>query len=219
MFRKKLSPEVTQTSIINYVVPVNQNNKTETELSDNKKMLTKGAMKVFEGLKVSIPTDDLDIKELLNGTFGARKLENELSVVSEPPETLKSSGLDERLLPSPDVEMAPPQTTVKTSREKKNVMKKFGNKLGLKVTKKKNIMKSKRNSDSKNKISNEENCTKKTTHDVYDFEETQDNTEIFNKTCYTNLKMFRSHVAEEKKHVLDTAENFDARDSDSDSNR
>ena len=218
MFRKKLSPEVTQTSIINYVVPVNQNNKIETELSDNKKMLTKGAMKVFEGLRVSIPTDDLDIKELLNGTFGTRKPENELSVMSEAPETLKSSP-DERLLPSPDVEMAPPQTTVKTSKyDKKNILKKFGNKLGLKVTKKKNTMKSKRNPDSKNKINNEENCTKKTTHDVYDFEETQDNTEIFNKTCYTNLKMFRSHVAEEKKNVLDTAENFD-KDSDSDSNR
>lgn len=121
---------------------------------DNKKMLTKGAMKIFEGLKVSIPTDDLDMTEVLN-----------CSPSSKPNLTNISS-------------------TKETDNKSKTHLNKFGNKLGLKVTKKKHLQHGARRSPKTNK-----NCDK--ILDIYDFEETQDNTDVFSNNI-TDLKTFRN---------------------------
>ncbi|XP_017782925.1 PREDICTED: titin homolog [Nicrophorus vespilloides] len=143
-------PEVTQTSIIDYVIPLSKRIDSNDSLTnDSKKMLTKGAMKVFEGLKVSIPTEDLDMNEVLNCSPKSKRLEIESSEIMKEDKS-----------------------------KPKNNMKKFGNKLGLKVTKKRS---------SKVKKSQEEKEENKV-HDIYDFEETQDNTDLF---VPNNLTTFR----------------------------
>lgn len=139
--------EVVQKTITEYLGK-DAAESSDDQSGDNKKMLTKGAMKIFEGLKVSIPTDDLDMSEVLNCNP---------SVKSQ----LKSS--DKKTKP------------VKANLDK------FGNKLGLKVTKKKHIQ---------NRRSPKSKSTEKIL-DIYDFEETQDNTDVFSNNI-TDLKTFRN---------------------------
>lgn len=103
---------------------------------DSKKMLTKGAMKVFEGLKVSIPTEELNMDEVLNGSV--KKSDN---------------------------------VSLKTRKSKPTKNKsQIGSKLLFKLNKKN------KSNDGK-KLNND----KMDQPDVYDFEETQDNSDVFVK--------------------------------------
>lgn len=147
-------------------------------------MLTKGAMKVFEGLKVSIPTNELNMTQVLNCSPSSKKT---------------------------DLETAPAENkTEKASnafKDVKDTFKKFGNKLGLKINKKKASSKAK-------KPENAFDDDKKS-FDVYDFEETQDNTDVFSTKALPDLKTFRNQTLEKKHEVADTSLN----QSDSESNR
>ncbi|KRT81304.1 hypothetical protein AMK59_5242 [Oryctes borbonicus] len=182
--KKKQDTEVTQTSITDYAVPLSTPSSTpklDNDLNDSKKMLTKGAMKVFEGLKVSIPTDDLDMKELLNGSNTAKKQEEEPAaqpVVEVLTKELEASKEDTK--------------TPKTN----NNMRSFGNRLGLKVTKKKYTLTKPKDLSAVPKHAKTEDAAKKG-HDVYDFEETQDCSDMFS-TKLTNIKEFRNQIAEQK---------------------
>ncbi|GJQ67297.1 hypothetical protein Trydic_g8197 [Trypoxylus dichotomus] len=179
--KKKQDIEVTQTSITDYAVPINSTPKLDNDLNDSKKMLTKGAMKVFEGLKVSIPTDDLDMKELLNGSHVAKKQGEEPAA-----ETVVETHLKE---------LEPPKEDPKILKTNNN-MKSFGNRLGLKVTKKKFTLTKPKDLSPAPKQTKTEDVDKKG-HDVYDFEETQDCADIFGNKL-TNIKEFRSQIAEKK---------------------
>lgn len=204
IFRKKQEVEINQTSITDYAVPINTNAKVDIDANDSKKMLTKGAMKVFEGLKVSIPTDDLNMKELLNGSHNNKKQDEEPN--PEPTEhQIKESDLKED-----------------TKIPKPNNIRNFGNRLGLKVTKKKYALAKPLSKDAPSVIkpSKVEEESKKS-HDVYDFEETQDNVDIFN-TKLTNIKEFRNQIAEKKTElctVKELAPVEEVEESDSDDRR
>lgn len=133
-------------------------------------MLTKGAMKIFEGLKVSIPTEDLNMAEVLNCSPTSKKMEveNEKQKIEEG----KEKHVEDKAA-----------KYVKPRIINKGSFKKFGNKLGLKVTKKKQINSNSRRSKTKTDLEK--------MHDVYDFEETQDNADVFPKNI-TDLKTFRT---------------------------
>lgn len=156
-----------QPVITDYAIPFKKTKKDEI-LSENarnsidspKKIVTKGAMKVFEGLKVSIPTQNIDLKEVLKDT------NKEKSKPTEPEEKKEEK--------------------IKTP--KKNIFNTFGNKLGLKETKKKNNKKLKNNADNKS-------------HDVYDFEESEDNSSLFN----SKLAFRNSHAAENQEGAISEA--------------
>lgn len=160
-----------QTSITEYTVPMEKNKIEIIDLSgDNKKMLTKGAMKIFEGLKVSIPTEDLNMAEVLNCSPTSKKMEaaNEKQSTKEE----KEKQVEDK-----------PTRYIKPKMINKGSFKKFGNKLGLKVTKKKQMNSNSRRTKTKTDLEK--------MHDVYDFEETQDNTDVFPKNI-TDLKTFRT---------------------------
>lgn len=155
-----------QPSITDYAVPIKKtksNSEEETVPENNsndcpKKIVTKGAMKIFEGLKVSIPTQDLDLKEVLKCNKNPEPDTQEIEKVEELIEN------DQIILKK------------KTLNKKKSVFKNFGNKLGLRETKKKNTKK------------HSKNPKEKIQHDIYDFEESQD----FNSMFTSNLAVFRS---------------------------
>ncbi|XP_030749560.1 uncharacterized protein LOC115877501 isoform X2 [Sitophilus oryzae] len=117
----------------------------------SKKIITKGARKVFEGLKVSIPTEELNL-ELLNH-----------SPLNKKYETKTAQDISE---PSNDTPVTPskPRPTRKSKPVKKSQV---GSNLLFKVNKKKNSPKTPTIMDTK--------------RDVYNFEETQCNTDIFVK--------------------------------------
>lgn len=158
--------DVVQKPITDYLEKDNGSESCDDLSMDNKKMLTKGAMKIFEGLKVSIPTDELDMTELLNSSPSTKSLTN--NVINSSSSTSNSC------------------CTKKTDSKSKTHINKFGNKLGLKVTKKKHLQHGVRRSPKANK-----NCDK--ILDIYDFEETQDNTDVFTNNI-TDLKTFRSQT-------------------------
>lgn len=150
-FSCRSKSDVAQKPITDYLEKDDASESLDELSIDNKKMLTKGAMKIFEGLKVSIPTDDLDMTEVLN--------------CSPTTKAIITNG-----------------TKTESEKKVKTPLNKFGNKLGLKVTKKKNLQN--RRSPKSNK-----NCDK--VLDIYDFEETQDNTDVFTSNI-TDLKTFRT---------------------------
>ncbi|KAF5295049.1 hypothetical protein FQR65_LT10602 [Abscondita terminalis] len=142
-----------QTNIMDYVVA------KKIKKHENKKLLTKGALKVFEGLKVSIPKVELDMKEVLSCSPTSKRLEIEA----------EQGKLEEKKLNNKK------ESTHRNFLFNKIIKngKKINNKLGLKITKKRY------NVDAKFKQIHHE-ITKKS-HDVYDFEETQDSVDIFIK--------------------------------------
>ncbi|CAG9854086.1 unnamed protein product [Phyllotreta striolata] len=127
--------------------------------SNNRKIITKGARKVFEGLKVSIPTEELNMDEVLNNS----------------PKLQKSDKFDEE-----DKVMCSP-----TSKRKSKPIKKaqIGSNLLFKVNKKKLPSPCLQPHERDDKG-----------YDVYDFEETQDNTDVYTKP---NYRAFRTNKTEE----------------------
>ncbi|CAH0557351.1 unnamed protein product [Brassicogethes aeneus] len=115
---------------------------SDCSTSDSKKIMTKGAMKVFEGLKVSIPTEELNLEEVLNCSPRIKKSE----ILKD--EDKKSAKSEELLSPS--------KRNARKSKPVKNKSQ-FGSKLLFKMNKKKHK------------------------NDVYDFEDTQDNLNVFTK--------------------------------------
>nr|XP_008194267.1 PREDICTED: uncharacterized protein LOC100142155 [Tribolium castaneum] len=137
--------EIQDDSLIN---TSNERSKKCNEIStpDGKKMLTKGAMKVFEGLKVSIPTEELNIdKILISGQSATTSSSDDFTNLSNK----KSSSLKSS------------KTKTKSSLKKQNSM----------------------------PVSSK-------SHDVYDFEETQDNSDIFTKP---DFRSFRNNYEKSKK--------------------
>lgn len=125
-------------------------------------------MKVFEGLKVSIPTQDLNLQEVL-----------------------KCSSAEKEEIPTTE-EIAIKEQEEKA--KKKDIFKKFGNKLGLRETKKKNTKKSKNILDEIK------------SHDIYDFEESEDNSSLFkNKslTVFRNIKTVTTVEMQDKPDIFD----------------
>ncbi|CAH1183153.1 unnamed protein product [Phaedon cochleariae] len=136
---------------------------SKTEEIDTKKIITKGARKVFEGLKVSIPTEELNLEEVLNCSPKPKKLEVQTISDTSPSATTKPA---------------------KNARKSKPVKKsQVGSNILFKVNKKKLL------SPTALPQPTPENQDKDTkSYDVYDFEETQDNTEVFAKS---DFKAFR----------------------------
>ncbi|KAK4879644.1 hypothetical protein RN001_007790 [Aquatica leii] len=153
LIKKPDNAKTIQTNIMDYVV------SKKIKKNENKKFLTKGALKVFEGLKVSIPKVELDMKEVLSCSPTSKRLEIEA----------EQDKLQEKKI-SNKKEIA--HRNFLFNKIIKNG-KKINNKLGLKITKKRYNINAKLN-----KIHHD---ISKKTHDVYDFEETQDSVDIFIK--------------------------------------
>ncbi|KAK5646281.1 hypothetical protein RI129_004745 [Pyrocoelia pectoralis] len=131
---------------------------------EHKKFVTKGALKVFEGLKVSIPKVELDMKEVLSCSPTSKRLEIEAEQdkISEQKSHTKKDSINKNFIFNKFIKNG----------------KKVNNKLGLKVTKKRyNIEDGKNYLNSKiTKINDDQKS-----HDIYDFEETQDSVDMFIK--------------------------------------
>ncbi|RZC39519.1 microtubule-associated protein futsch, partial [Asbolus verrucosus] len=118
-------------------------------IADNKKMLTKGAMKVFEGLKVSIPTEDLNMAKILTCSPPVKKSISTDFTETKPAESINISRLE----------------------------RKSGLKRKKKVTTKSSQSKKPYNPGKASKI-----------HDIYDFEETQDNSDVFTRPDFRSFR-------------------------------
>lgn len=136
--RKKKSTVVSEAS----------SDEEHSATGENVKVVTKGALKVFEGVKVSIPTEDLDLTKVLSK---------------------KPAGETEEQ--QPEVENA--------RKPARNGLKKVASAL---------ICKTKPSQ----KLSNQKDDDKN--YDVYDFEETQDNSDVFFANPLTNYRSFRSQI-------------------------
>ncbi|XP_063901496.1 uncharacterized protein LOC135121091 isoform X2 [Zophobas morio] len=112
----------------------------DSAITDGKKVLTKGAMKVFEGLKVSIPTEELNMDKIL-------------------------TILPESKTPSVNVDVKDLIINERESKENTAKPHQFINR-GLQ--------------------NNLETISK--AHDVYDFEETQDNSDVFTKPDFRSFR-------------------------------
>ncbi|VEN58496.1 unnamed protein product [Callosobruchus maculatus] len=142
-------------------VTSSENTKPDESI-DVKKIMTKGARKVFEGLKVSIPTEELNMEEVLN-TGQKSKKGDEVEKMEESPK--------------------------KASRKSKPVKKsQVGSNMMFKVNKKKG-------SPNTNIVIQSEEP--ETNYDVYDFEETQDNTEVFTKPDFKAFKNVKTTDSQE----------------------
>lgn len=170
---------------------------TNTAL-DNKKMLTKGALKVFEGLKVSIPTDDLDLTEVLGHRI-TTKAEDALDKgIGENCDTsikkseTTTSVLEERLNDVKKVETCVTRgpRLFKTVKANRNKLKKAVTTLRHKSLQKGLVKSAANEEDSVAKMKESKNI------DVYDFEETQDNSDIFCVKSLTPYSTFRSQMVE-----------------------
>lgn len=150
--------------------------KDEDAVADFKKIITKGARKVFEGLKVSIPTEELNLDEVLNCSPKVKKLE------------LSSQGtFSDNTTETKDSPAKP-----RTSRKSKPVKKaQVGSNLLFKMNKKKVISPTLNASSTPSKKNKDDGMK---SYDVYDFEETQDNTDVFTKP---DFKTFRVKKPEE----------------------
>ncbi|XP_031347124.1 uncharacterized protein LOC116173642 [Photinus pyralis] len=151
--QKSEGVKIIQSNITDYVVTKN------VKKHENKKLLTKGALKVFEGLKVSIPKGDLDMKEVLSCSPTSKRLEIEAEQdkIAEKKSHTRKDFINRNFIFN-------------------NILKngkKVNNKLGLKVTKKRY------NAQKHAKVIKASHDKK--SHDVYDFEETQDSVDMFMK--------------------------------------
>lgn len=162
----------------------NEDRKEIADASSNKKkIITKGARKVFEGLKVSIPTEELNLEEVLNCSPKCKKVE--LQVLQ--------NASDDHSIPET---MNSPQKPSRNARKSKPVKKaQVGSNLLFKVKKKKALV----SPDSTANTKEEKDNTKSI--DVYDFEETQDNTDIFQKP---DFRAFRSKKSNENLAEVDS---------------
>lgn len=124
-------------------------------VGDSVKVVTKGALKVFEGLKVSIPTEDLDLTQVL-----AKK------------PTPSNEEIDEKV-EEPVVDKQPQK-----SKTIKNGFKKLTDSF-VKPT--------------------EDHKEANKNYDVYDFEETQDNSDVFFVNPLSNYRDFRNQVEIQEK--------------------
>ncbi|XP_018566318.1 uncharacterized protein LOC108907224 isoform X2 [Anoplophora glabripennis] len=163
--------------------------KKHEELSDGstsegKKIITKGARKVFEGLKVSIPTEELNLEEVLNCSLKSKKLD----VASI--QNLAEKSIEQSL------SSAKPPRTARKSKPVKNKSQ-FGSNLLFKMKKKKVA--------SPTSTKNKSDDVK--AHDIYDFEETQDNTDVFTKPDFRAFRNMKSNEA-----VLEPESDTDSRD-------
>lgn len=151
-------------------------NELEVVSKDHKKIITKGARKVFEGLKVSIPTEDLNMEEVLNSSPKKNDCE---APVSSPKSSLTETQVD--ILAESVIK--PSRSARKSKPVKKSQV---GSNLLFKVKKKKIP------STGKNKVNQTEDVIENVnSYDVYDFEETQDYSDIFTKPdfrAFRNLK-------------------------------
>lgn len=124
----------------------------ERDRADATKVVTKGALKVFEGLKVSIPTEDIDLTQVLNKkvTLENGKLQ-ELNELKEEKKSLpvKTQINDTKTMSESFKTQPKPVSEVETLKE-----------------------------PNKN-------------YDVYDFEETQDNSDVFFANPLSNYRNFR----------------------------
>ncbi|KAJ3634079.1 hypothetical protein MTP99_010987 [Tenebrio molitor] len=143
--------------------------------ADGKKVLTKGAMKIFEGLKVSIPTEELNIDKIL--TCG---------------HSVKATNLDSSDFTGLTLEKE------KNGKQLRDV--RCNSELhGKSSSKQKNATKSKQNKWSlSSKI-----------HDIYDFEETQDNSDVFTKP---DFRSFRNNHEKSKKNEKPEGSDDDSQD-------
>ncbi|CAH1954133.1 unnamed protein product [Acanthoscelides obtectus] len=153
-------------------------NAKPDELLDAKKFVTKGARKVFEGLKVSIPTEELNMEEVLS-TGQKCKKGDDVEKMEDVPK--------------------------KASRKSKPVKKaQVGSNLMFKVNKKKG-------SPNTNIVIQSEEP--ETNLDVYDFEETQDNTEVFTKPDFKAFKSVKpTDLQEPIAEPTDQESDTDSRD-------
>lgn len=157
--------------------------------------MTKGAMKIFEGLKVSIPTEDLDMTEVLNSSSDQKRTEQELTSSSSrssenKKQSTEKSSAENRTVESSFAILEEKKKLMKP-RENRNTFKNFGNQLGLKIKKKQPVKIIK-----PVKFKNNDDLYSKKSLDVYDFEETQDNADV---DVLVDLKSFREHKLEKQK--------------------
>uniref|UniRef100_A0A6P7H1R8 Titin-like n=1 Tax=Diabrotica virgifera virgifera TaxID=50390 RepID=A0A6P7H1R8_DIAVI len=156
----------------------NSSDFSDGSISDHKKIVTKGARKVFEGLKVSIPTEELNLEEVLNYSPKQKK-----------PDTTAENTEEEKLLISPTQKS-------RNSRKSKPVKKaQVGSNLLFKVNKK--------------KLPSPSISSKDLQKDVYDFEETQDNTDVFTKPdfrAFRNMKTGENEGETESRECIDIPE-------------
>lgn len=147
---------------------------------NEKKIITKGARKVFEGLKVSIPTEELNLEEVLNCSPKCKKIDIQmLQHIS-----------DDQSVP----EVIFPHKPLRNIRKSKPVKKsQVGSNLLFKIKKKKSSLSPGNPTNSKQDNENSKSI------DVYDFEETQDNTDIFTKPDFRAFrnKKFNDNIEQE----------------------
>lgn len=158
-------------------------------IPDCKKMPTKGALKVFEGLRVSIPTDDLNISEILNQTKShlvAGKMDSNCENASPAVDAAQTVKEDS-------------DKSIKHDKEK--VERKDGTVPDLAKTSKSGMCgkvfstKLRRQKNNNTKQFLEEDATLKN-FDVYDFEETQDNSDILQVNPLSHYRNFKSQISE-----------------------
>lgn len=179
-----------QASITEYTVPLKKSKVNHTDSDSNecpKKLITKGAMKIFEGLKVSIPTQDLNLKEVLHCSTKSKKLED---TNSEP--CANSEIIKDKLELINNV--VPVEVNHKNGKLK-NLFNRFGNKLGMRETKKKQS-KHRASTKFKNQINSDKS------HDVYDFEESLDNNHMFNNGTFPLFRNSRDTTLDQSDDVF-----------------
>ncbi|KAL3281304.1 hypothetical protein HHI36_004515 [Cryptolaemus montrouzieri] len=169
---------------VSKIIKSRKHSSSESSIPDEKdfasdsssKMPTKGALKVFEGLKVSIPTEELNLAEVLNNSPPIKKVDTS---------NLVETHLEKQFL-SPK--------TPRSARKSKPVKNKqqIDDRFIFKVKKKSTLK-----DDEKTKYSQE---TSDKISDVYDFEETQDNTDVFAKP---DFKTFRTKEPEDKTDIVE----------------
>lgn len=179
-------------------------------------MRTKGAMKIFEGLKVSIPTQDLNLKEVLNCSTKSKKEQDDEQLAKETDKTNNEvPNIETKVIVEKVDKSGPKNGTIK------NMLKRFGNKLGLREKKKKTSKR--RSPKSKNRSNNLPSI-----HDVYDFEESVDCNFVSNSNAFSVFKPNQKPETQETEGKMvqekssddkNTLDNWNAETDDSDTDR
>lgn len=153
----------------------------QKDISDNttsnckKKIITKGARKVFEGLKVSIPTEELNLEEVLNCSPKCKKIELQV---------FQNNSDDHSILELNNSLKKPSRNARKSKPVKKAQV---GSNLLFKMKKRKTLLSPGKTTNSNQEIDNSKSI------DVYDFEETQDNTDVFTKPDFRTFRKKKSN--------------------------
>lgn len=161
--------------------------KTNATL-DNKKMLTKGAMKVFEGLKVSIPMEDLDLSGVLQCKLAAKNVKSNIGKNHQSNDNVYNE----------IVTFEPTQNKIKEHtkllQSKMKECKSKLTKIGCKVKDKRCLKKTQNQITKSYKQVCKDDDLKN--YDVYDFEETQDNSDILKVNSLSQYRTFINQVTE-----------------------